>query len=208
MNKPKLYCGDKTELPVGYDGFGSRMSCLRKGFGAGSYSSTETVRKFLPILLSIIERLDPLQLEVILAENKGSELADFILSYYIPESIESILNAEGERVYSDEDLDKYRRRIDPSFYGRDSFSNSDIQNLAKIHRLSMYKEIDIVSSDGYVSSYKNYVPKTPEELREELHNSGLLNRTVVLSEQIPVSQPLLNQELEDTLTRLEDTLRN
>ena len=31
----KLYCGDKTELPEGYSGFGSLVSCLKKGVGAG-----------------------------------------------------------------------------------------------------------------------------------------------------------------------------
>ncbi len=33
-----MYCGDKKELPVGYDIFGSSYNCLRKGFGAGMYS--------------------------------------------------------------------------------------------------------------------------------------------------------------------------
>ena len=31
----KLYCGDKTTLPAGYDGFGDLSVCLKKGVGAG-----------------------------------------------------------------------------------------------------------------------------------------------------------------------------
>ncbi len=33
-----VYCGDKKILPYGYDIFGSRNQCLRKGFGTGSFS--------------------------------------------------------------------------------------------------------------------------------------------------------------------------
>ena len=30
-----LYCGDKVQLPVGYDGFDTRYNCLKKGIGVG-----------------------------------------------------------------------------------------------------------------------------------------------------------------------------
>lgn len=30
-----LYCGDKQELPQGYDGFDTRYNCLKKGIGVG-----------------------------------------------------------------------------------------------------------------------------------------------------------------------------
>jgi hypothetical protein len=32
----KFYCGDK-ELPIGYDRYGSRYQCLRRGVGVGLY---------------------------------------------------------------------------------------------------------------------------------------------------------------------------
>lgn len=32
-----VYCGDKKLLPYGYDIFGSRNQCLRKGFGSGLF---------------------------------------------------------------------------------------------------------------------------------------------------------------------------
>jgi len=31
----RLYCGDSNRLPNGYDGFGSRDTCLQTGFGVG-----------------------------------------------------------------------------------------------------------------------------------------------------------------------------
>ena len=31
----RLYCGDKQDLPDGYDGFGTKQQCMRKGVGIG-----------------------------------------------------------------------------------------------------------------------------------------------------------------------------
>jgi hypothetical protein len=33
--KPKIYCGDKEPMPVGYLRNGNRMECLRRGVGIG-----------------------------------------------------------------------------------------------------------------------------------------------------------------------------
>ena len=35
-----LYCGNKTVLPNGYEGFDSRYNCLRKGVGVGKGIAT------------------------------------------------------------------------------------------------------------------------------------------------------------------------
>ncbi len=43
--RKKLYCGDADELPSGYDDFGKRSQCLRKGYGAALVYSTEDQRK-------------------------------------------------------------------------------------------------------------------------------------------------------------------
>ena len=45
QRKPKLYCGNKEELPPGYDDFGTRYSCLRSGVGIGLYVIPEQKRK-------------------------------------------------------------------------------------------------------------------------------------------------------------------
>ena len=37
MERPRLYCGNQEVLPPGYDGFGTRYSCLRSGVGVGLY---------------------------------------------------------------------------------------------------------------------------------------------------------------------------
>ena len=36
---PKIFCGNGDFVPPGYDALGTRYECLRKGFGAGKYSS-------------------------------------------------------------------------------------------------------------------------------------------------------------------------
>jgi hypothetical protein len=42
---PEIWCGDDDDLPSGYTKVGSRVECLRRGFGAGKYSE---IRKNLP----------------------------------------------------------------------------------------------------------------------------------------------------------------
>jgi len=37
--KEKIYCGDQKKLPDGYDRFGTRGECLRKGFGVAMYAT-------------------------------------------------------------------------------------------------------------------------------------------------------------------------
>jgi hypothetical protein len=37
--KPAVYCGDKKRLPKGYEKFGSRNQCLRKGYGSAFYNA-------------------------------------------------------------------------------------------------------------------------------------------------------------------------
>ena len=44
--KPKLYCGDKTVLPAGYNRFGNLHECLMKGVGVGARMPVEKRREF------------------------------------------------------------------------------------------------------------------------------------------------------------------
>ena len=39
VEKKKFYCGDKAELPLNYERFGSRKECLQKGYGAALYNA-------------------------------------------------------------------------------------------------------------------------------------------------------------------------
>lgn len=34
---PRMYCGNKDPLPPGYQGYDTRLNCLRKGVGIGLY---------------------------------------------------------------------------------------------------------------------------------------------------------------------------
>lgn len=45
MSKPKIYCGDKDEVPEGYSGRGSRSACLRRGVGVGMYIKEKQLRE-------------------------------------------------------------------------------------------------------------------------------------------------------------------
>lgn len=38
MERQKVYCGMKQELPPGYDRFALRYQCLKKGYGACLYA--------------------------------------------------------------------------------------------------------------------------------------------------------------------------
>tara|TARA_B100001059_G_C17537685_1_gene428792 strand:+ start:110 stop:406 length:297 start_codon:yes stop_codon:yes gene_type:complete len=57
--KPRLYCGNKHELPSDYDDFGSPYDCLKKGFGAGKASCSNSSKKVLKLheLVSIAKEL-------------------------------------------------------------------------------------------------------------------------------------------------------
>jgi hypothetical protein len=48
----KFYCGDKDELPDGYEEFGSRYQCLRKGYGTAMYKYSEPAQTISTIRLS------------------------------------------------------------------------------------------------------------------------------------------------------------
>lgn len=43
--KEKIYCGDREELPDGYDRFGSRRECLNRGFGVGVFGVSDAERE-------------------------------------------------------------------------------------------------------------------------------------------------------------------
>lgn len=46
LKKPEIYCGDSHTLPPDYDKFGSRFSCLKKGYGSALFNATdEDIRK-------------------------------------------------------------------------------------------------------------------------------------------------------------------
>ncbi len=45
MERPRLYCGNQEILPPGYDGFGTRYSCLRSGVGVGLYKLANQARQ-------------------------------------------------------------------------------------------------------------------------------------------------------------------
>lgn len=44
-SKKKFYCGDKDEIPDGYERRGSRTACLRKGVGVGMYLKEKELRE-------------------------------------------------------------------------------------------------------------------------------------------------------------------
>lgn len=48
MERPRLYCGNQEVLPPGYDGFGTRYSCLRSGVGVGLYKLADQARRIEP----------------------------------------------------------------------------------------------------------------------------------------------------------------
>jgi hypothetical protein len=81
--RPKLYCGDKENLPQGYQDFGSRHTCLKKGFGVGRGTTEDKVSQYMPIILSLI----PSQvLYQFIANNQGSEVVAFLASH-IPSNL-------------------------------------------------------------------------------------------------------------------------
>jgi hypothetical protein len=43
----KFYCGNKKKHPTGYSRVGTRYECMKKGFGAGSYSEKERIIEYL-----------------------------------------------------------------------------------------------------------------------------------------------------------------
>jgi hypothetical protein len=56
----KIFCGNGNIAPPGYDALGTRYECLRKGFGAGKYSSYNSYKDntfrywlFLMVVLAI-----------------------------------------------------------------------------------------------------------------------------------------------------------
>jgi hypothetical protein len=51
--KPKIFCGNGTAIPPGYDALGTRYECLRKGFGAGKSSIQYSV-SYMPVFLLIL----------------------------------------------------------------------------------------------------------------------------------------------------------
>lgn len=40
-NKQKIYCGLDEKLPDGYDKFGTRFECMRKGYGSALYNAPQ-----------------------------------------------------------------------------------------------------------------------------------------------------------------------
>ena len=45
MSRQKFYCGDRDNIPDEYDRRGSRVECLRKGFGVGKYTTERELKK-------------------------------------------------------------------------------------------------------------------------------------------------------------------
>jgi hypothetical protein len=45
IDTTRIYCGDKNELPEGYDRFGSLPRCLQKGVGVGKIITAKKVQK-------------------------------------------------------------------------------------------------------------------------------------------------------------------
>jgi hypothetical protein len=43
--KYKVYCGNNDILPSGYNRFGKRFECLKKGFGVGSVVENKKLRR-------------------------------------------------------------------------------------------------------------------------------------------------------------------
>ena len=43
--KYKVYCGNNDILPIGYNRFGKRFECLKKGFGVGSVVENKKLRR-------------------------------------------------------------------------------------------------------------------------------------------------------------------
>jgi hypothetical protein len=41
----KIYCGEQEDLPQGYTHFGTRLQCLRRGYGAALVYSTDEERR-------------------------------------------------------------------------------------------------------------------------------------------------------------------
>ena len=54
-HKPKIFCGNGTSIPPGYDARGTRYGCLKKGFGAGRYmTTTQHSISYMPAFLLIL----------------------------------------------------------------------------------------------------------------------------------------------------------
>lgn len=54
---PEIFCGNGDVVPPGYDLLGTRYECLRKGFGAGRFSSKsykDNTYKYYLFLLVIL----------------------------------------------------------------------------------------------------------------------------------------------------------
>lgn len=61
---PKLYCGNKEELPKGYTRNGTRFECLKKGYGAALvYSTQEQRNDAIQKVAKKIPRLSKAQLQ-------------------------------------------------------------------------------------------------------------------------------------------------
>jgi hypothetical protein len=62
IDKTRIYCGDKNDLPAGYDRMGSLVHCLQKGIGVGKRITADKgaprfmlfYRVLLPILIIIL----------------------------------------------------------------------------------------------------------------------------------------------------------
>lgn len=56
---PKIYCGNKTELPTDYERFGKLSECLQKGYGVGKniafYKCIERIIADIDFIISINE---------------------------------------------------------------------------------------------------------------------------------------------------------
>lgn len=47
----RIYCGNRSPLPLNYDSFGSRLYCFRRGFNVGKYVQSTKTKK------EIVERI-------------------------------------------------------------------------------------------------------------------------------------------------------
>jgi len=95
--RPRLYCGNDNELPGGYDGFGTRYDCLRKGIGVGIYGITgeqreRALRRRRPMInRQDLERMAN-RLAIPLITNRGNLRTDTNLVNAIITKLEIIYN--------------------------------------------------------------------------------------------------------------------
>ena len=51
----KSYCGTKNDLPPGYDQFGTRYECLRKGVGVGLHKKRVLSQKQIISIATVLD---------------------------------------------------------------------------------------------------------------------------------------------------------